>query len=127
MRNFADVVRLPPPNKTAIDIHQLVKRVATLFEYKAADARIQFHFQIPDKSFIIHADQQQIEQAFINIIKNAIEAIKADGKIIIASDADGHKLTITDSGREYLINMQSTYLVRFLAQRRMGRVWALRW
>jgi two-component system nitrogen regulation sensor histidine kinase NtrY len=98
MRNFADVVRLPEPNKTSVDLHQLVKRVAALFEFKAADARIQFHFQLPGKPFMIHADPQQLEQAFINIIKNAMEAIEGDGKIIIASDPDAHKLTITDSG-----------------------------
>jgi signal transduction histidine kinase len=47
---------------------------------------------------MIHADPEQLEQALINIIKNSMEAIKADGKIIIASDANAHKLTITDSG-----------------------------
>ena len=99
MRNFADVVRLPSPNKTQLDLNQLVKRVASLFEFRAADDRIQFLFQIPDKPFIIHADQQQLEQALINIIKNAMEAIGVDGKIIIASDPDSHKLTITDSGQ----------------------------
>jgi two-component system, NtrC family, nitrogen regulation sensor histidine kinase NtrY len=98
MRNFADVVRLPPPNKTQVDLNQLVTRVATLFEFKAADARIQFQFLISGQPFMIHADQQQLEQALINIIKNSMEAIQADGKIIIASDPEARKLTITDSG-----------------------------
>lgn len=98
MRNFADVVRLPPPNKTPIDLTQLVKRVATLFEFKAADDRIRFQFQIPAQPFIIHADQQQLEQALINIIKNSMEAIETNGRIIIALDPNAHKLTITDTG-----------------------------
>jgi nitrogen fixation/metabolism regulation signal transduction histidine kinase len=98
MRNFADVVRLPPPNKTQIDLNKLIKRVATLFEYKATDARILFILQIPDKPFMVHADQQQMEQALINIIKNSMEAIHEAGTIIIASDLNAHILTITDSG-----------------------------
>ncbi|MGB8192535.1 MAG: ATP-binding protein, partial [Chitinophagaceae bacterium] len=98
MRNFADVVRLPAPNKTQLDIYQLLQRVATLFEFKAADARIQIQFQFPAKPFMVHADQQQLEQAFINIIKNSMEAIEADGTIVIASDPAARKLTITDSG-----------------------------
>jgi nitrogen fixation/metabolism regulation signal transduction histidine kinase len=98
MRNFADVVRLPPPNKTRVDLNELVKRVATLLEFKASDARIQFTFQLSANPFMIHADQQQIEQVMINIIKNSMEAIQTDGKILIASDADSRKLTVRDSG-----------------------------
>ncbi len=98
MRNFADVVRLPQVNKTRLDLNQLVKRVVILFEFKAAEAGIALQLQIPGKPFLIHADQHQLEQALINIIKNSMESIEADGKIIIASDADTHKLTITDSG-----------------------------
>lgn len=98
MRNFADVVRLPPPNKTHVDLEQLVKRAATLFEFQAADLRIQFLFQMPGEPFMVHADQQQLEQALINIIKNAMEAIGSNGRITIALDAAAHKLTITDTG-----------------------------
>ena len=109
MRNFADVVRLPPPNKAQVDLHQVIKRVSALFEFKAADARIQFEFQIPGKPYIIHADQQQMEQALINIIKNSMEAIETDGNIVIAINPDLHKLTIIDSGKG-ITNEQSEHL-----------------
>lgn len=98
MRNFADVVRLPPPNKAPVDLHQLVKRVVVLFEFKAADARIEFQLEMPGEAFMIHADQQQLEQALINIIKNSMEAIGTDGKIIISANPNGRRLSIIDSG-----------------------------
>ena len=98
MRNFADVVRLPPPVRSQVDLHQIIKRVATLFEIRAAEARIEFVFQVPASSFMVHADQQQMEQALINIIKNSMEAIGTDGMIILASDPASRKLTITDTG-----------------------------
>ena len=69
-----------------------------MFEFKAADARIEFQFEIPEIPFMIHADKQQLEQALINIIKNSMEAIERDGKIVIASNPAVRKLTITDSG-----------------------------
>lgn len=98
MRNFADVVRIPAPHKTDIDINEVLRRAATLFEFKAADARIELRFQLCDGPLMLHADQQQMEQVLINIIKNAVEAVGADGKIIFVSDAHLRELAIIDSG-----------------------------
>jgi two-component system nitrogen regulation sensor histidine kinase NtrY len=98
MRNFADVVRLPSPVKSQVDLHQIVKHVATLFEFRAAESQIEFVFQIPASTFMVYADQQQLEQALINIIKNSMEAIGTDGMITIASEPFHGKLTITDTG-----------------------------
>jgi two-component system, NtrC family, nitrogen regulation sensor histidine kinase NtrY len=92
------VVRLPAPNKTELNLNDLVKRVATLFEFKAVEKRIQFELQIGAKPFKIYADQQQLEQALINVIKNGMEAIQTDGKIVIATNPGTSKLTITDTG-----------------------------
>lgn len=98
MRNFADVVRLPPPNKSGVDLRQLLTHVATLFEYNTKAAHIQLQIQIPDSPIVIQADPQQMEQALINIIKNAMESIKQDGEIILAYDPNLLQLSITDSG-----------------------------
>ncbi len=98
MRNFADVVRLPSPNKTTVDVNELAARITTLFTFKAADSEIQFEFEISNKPFFIQADQQQLEQALINITKNALEAIESKGKITIATDPARHLLSITDTG-----------------------------
>jgi two-component system nitrogen regulation sensor histidine kinase NtrY len=42
--------------------------------------------------------QQLLEQAFINIIKNAIEAIGSNGKIRISSNLNERTLVICDTG-----------------------------
>ena len=98
MRNFADVVRLPLPNKSAIDLTLLVARVASLFEFKAKDAGIHIVFEQPAQPFQLHADAQQMEQALINIVKNAMEAIEGGGVITITLDAVSRRLNIRDTG-----------------------------
>jgi signal transduction histidine kinase len=98
MRNFADVVRLPLPEKKSIDLNGSLETVVTLFQYKAHDSGIELLFDKPAEPLVIDADQQQLEQALINIIKNAMEAIEANGKIVIASAPLTRRLTITDSG-----------------------------
>jgi nitrogen fixation/metabolism regulation signal transduction histidine kinase len=99
MRNFADVVRLPEPNKKTIDLHQLIQSVAKLMELKAGEKQIQFEHHLADGPFFIAADAQQMEQVLINIVKNAIEAIEEKGTISFTTDLQKRKLTITDTGK----------------------------
>ncbi|HVG41532.1 MAG TPA: ATP-binding protein, partial [Chitinophagaceae bacterium] len=121
MRNFADVVRLPQPNKTIIDINQLVQRVITLFHFKAMEARICFNLQLPIKPFPVYADQQQLEQALINIIKNSMESIGMDGVIIIATFPEAHKITITDSGKGILDEHATHLFSPFFSTKKDGQ------
>ncbi|MBO9154042.1 sensor histidine kinase [Chitinophaga sp. GCM10012297] len=96
MRNFADLVKLPPPDRKRIDLVALVRRVTGLMELQAAEKEIRFEFGFPAQPVWVSADAQQLEQAFINIIKNSMEAIGKGGHIRFG--ADGRELVITDSG-----------------------------
>lgn len=99
MRNFADVVRLPEPVKKNIDLIKLLRSTVTLMKLRAGEKQIDFNFHIGVDSFFIHADEQQLEQAFINIVKNAMEAIEASGKISFALNAQTRELVISDNGK----------------------------
>ncbi len=62
------------------------------------NSRVQIQYEMPDESFTIRADEQQLEQALINIVQNSMEAIETEGKIIIISHPVTRTLTIIDSG-----------------------------
>ena len=67
MAGYTALARLPPPNKRDIEIGELVRRVARL-EQRVAIA-------IPDAvPTQLHADPDQLEQALINLVKNATDA-----------------------------------------------------
>ena len=99
MRNFADLVKLPLANRKKVDIVSLVKSVAELMCFYAANKHIEFEFDIPQEPYFIYADVQQIEQALINIVKNAIEAIEVEGTVRFSLDTVEQKLVIRDSGK----------------------------
>ncbi len=84
MRNFADLVKLAPVNKSPVNMVRLVQSVTDFMELKAQQQEVNFDLEMPAEPFFIHADEQQMEQVLINIIKNAIEAIEADGSIRIS-------------------------------------------
>jgi len=74
MAGYTALARLPPPHKRAIEIGELIRRVARL-EQRVAVA-------ISDSPSVeVQADPDQIEQALINLLKNAADATlpRADG------------------------------------------------
>ncbi|MEO7212600.1 ATP-binding protein [Mucilaginibacter sp.] len=99
MRNFADLVKLPPANKKQTDLNLLLKAVIELMQIKALGKNVQLIFNPDPKPRIISADVEQLEQALINIVKNAIEAIEAGGEVSFNVDAKKRLLTITDNGK----------------------------
>jgi len=98
MRNFADLVKLSPASKRPVDLHQLVKSVTMLMGIKAQEKNIKFDFQLAEGTFKIMADEQQMEQVLINIVKNGIEAIDSDGTITFTTTNNKKSLTISDTG-----------------------------
>ncbi|RFZ84265.1 PAS domain-containing protein [Mucilaginibacter terrenus] len=99
MRNFADLVKLPPPNKKQTDLQLLVKAVIELMRLKGQENDVRLIFEPTPKAVIVYADVQQLEQALINITKNAIEAVDSNGTVTFSIDAKKQLLTITDTGK----------------------------
>jgi two-component system, NtrC family, nitrogen regulation sensor histidine kinase NtrY len=79
LRAYAQLARLPKPERRPVDLQPLVKRVAELEDRirvaigAAADARI-------------NADADQIEQLLINLVRNAVDAsLPTNGRVWIES------------------------------------------
>lgn len=101
MRNLADVVRLPEPNKQHIDLHDLIYAVTTLLSETAKAKNTRFEFLLDKTPLATFADQLQMEQVLINIVKNAIEAIdlKSPGVITIITENRLRRLIVRDNGK----------------------------
>jgi nitrogen fixation/metabolism regulation signal transduction histidine kinase len=98
MRNFADIVRLPEPQKKTTDLHLLIQQTAQLMELKAGEKQIVFRFELAPTPIQVNADTLQLEQALINIIKNAMEAIPQQGIIVFITRSYPRELIVRDNG-----------------------------
>jgi two-component system nitrogen regulation sensor histidine kinase NtrY len=121
IRNFADLVKLPPANKKQTDLNQLVKAVIELMQIKAMEKGVRLVYKADSKPFIINADVEQLEQALINIVKNAIEAIDKSGEITFNIDHKTRQLTITDNGKGINDNETANLFSPFFSTKKDGQ------
>jgi two-component system nitrogen regulation sensor histidine kinase NtrY len=100
MQEFADVVRLPAPRPVVCRVERLLEEVGRLFEEECRTRRVRWIQEIEEGVPPVRLDTGQMEQALINIVKNGLEAIGADGTITVRLDLDRGvpRLTIRDSG-----------------------------
>ena len=98
MRNFADVIRLPEPRKAAIELNEALQKVAGLFQQQAEQREIQIELDLHKGPLPVLLDIAQMEQVWVNIMKNAMDSIEAYGKIRIVTTARPLQIIIADNG-----------------------------
>ncbi len=74
------------PTKCSID--QLIKEVLTLVECEASIRNLIINLEIEKDLPIINADRGQLKQVFLNITRNAFEALPVGGKLFIEASSD---------------------------------------
>ena len=121
MRNFADIVRLPEPQKKQTDLHQLLQNTSKLMELKAGEKQIAFRFELSPTPVQINADALQLEQALINIIKNAIEAIPEEGTITFITRSFPRELIVRDNGKGIAAHIADQLFSPFFSTKRDGQ------
>ncbi|KQB98838.1 PAS domain-containing sensor histidine kinase [Pedobacter sp. Hv1] len=121
MRNFAELVKLPEANKKKVDLVLLIRSVAELMQFSTNDKAIRFEFQLPADPYLIFADVQQMEQALINIVKNAIDAIETTGTIQFTLDLASRKLIISNNGKGIAENDTEQLFSPFFSTKKDGQ------
>lgn len=97
--NFADVVRIPEPVCQPTALNPLVGSCKRFMELLCRDKSIQLVMELCDPSPVVSLDAALFEQVLINIIKNAAESIRQDGRIEIRTWAEPPGMEIADTGK----------------------------
>lgn len=99
MKAFADVVRLPEPRLAPCDLHDLLGHLGRLMGGEADRRRIAIELALEPVP-LVSVDRTLMEQALVNIVKNAIEAVERDGRIVLRAGVSGDRpyLDVEDSG-----------------------------
>lgn len=100
VRGFAEVVRLPAPNRQPSDLRGLVEEVADLMKPVASLQGVSLERDLSHDLPPADLDRVQIEQVLVNVVKNAIEAAGRDGRVTIRLDRrnGGLRIAVEDTG-----------------------------
>lgn len=95
-----DLVRKQPLLTQPAEINQLIEEVLLLARDSVNHAQVNFRLYLAPNLPHVDLDRGQIKQVLLNLIINALQAIRHEGEIVIKSAQDGQKLviTITDNG-----------------------------
>ncbi len=120
---FAEVVRLPDPRLRRIDFADLARDLATLHRAEAERRSVTLELTAPTAPVPVLADREQLEQAVVNLLRNAFEATPDGGQIAIAIAAEGRTaaLAIRDSGPGIPPAVAKQLFTPFFSTKRNGR------
>jgi PAS domain S-box-containing protein len=100
-----ELVRKTPPRKDRLEINGAIREVIELIRGEAVKNRVSVQMQLAEGLPLIEADRVQLQQAILNLIINAIQAmsVTSDGlrELLIRTgkaDAGGVLVTVHDSG-----------------------------
>jgi PAS domain S-box-containing protein len=95
LRSYAQLARLPKPQPAPVNVAALINRIIELEHRVPVLVR-------PSPSIPLLADSDQIEQLFINLVRNAVEAsLETGGSVVIGWRQSGAwlELSVEDEGK----------------------------
>ncbi|MDY3070303.1 MAG: HAMP domain-containing sensor histidine kinase [Parabacteroides sp.] len=118
VENYRRLTRIAPPVKNKIPVKEFFSDLKKLFP------RPFISFSLGNGGLCFYADRPQMEQVFINLIKNAIEACasKENPAIAISAQMEQDKIifTVSDNGEGILPEVMERIFIPFFTTRRSG-------
>jgi signal transduction histidine kinase len=101
VEDFLSFARPNPAHKSLVDINKMITKIINLIplpEFK--EKEISLDMQLSNEISKANVDEHQINQAIVNLINNAIQAIPKKGEIILKTEKseNGILITIMDTG-----------------------------
>ena len=87
VEQILDFARTTEPDLRAVNVNQLIGDLALLVRHKLKNHHIRFEQKLEPKLPDISADAAQLEQAFLNLTLNAVEAMSTGGTLTIRTRA----------------------------------------
>jgi len=78
--------RAATPGYTDLDLNEVLKQIVTLARHKAELQNIRLHIDLWAHPLMVQGDMNQLQQCFLNLIFNAIEAMPDGGRLTLASE-----------------------------------------
>ena len=109
-------------HRTNVSLRELALQTSALGAVGGKARGIDCDVQIAPDLAAVLVDRVHIQQVFINLIRNAMEAIGEDGRIVITAQADGGmvRVTVEDSGSGIVAGQEEALFELFVTSKSAG-------
>ncbi len=91
---FARFARMPKANLESVDVNAALRESVSLFDQ---DVNVKFEMLLDDHLPSVRSDKEELRRAFINILRNGIQAMNNSGKMTIRSWQEGGNVCLAFS------------------------------
>ncbi len=98
---------IPLETKTLINVHEITEHVIELFKYDSSNSNVTFKKDYDPSIPQLMLNRNQIIQALMNIIRNAVQAIKNKGEVEVKT-RPVQKFTIGDTRHDLVVRIDIT-------------------
>jgi two-component system NtrC family sensor kinase len=85
VRSLLTFARVPPMNTGDVNVNAVIEQTLKLVEHKLELANIALHLDLADGLPTVYGDAAQLEQLFLALMMNAIDAIGREGNLFVSS------------------------------------------
>lgn len=100
VRRLMSVTRRPRIHPEAVPLAPLVADLQRLWSPTLANHGVTFELKAPDDC-VLHVDRKQMEQLFINLVNNSVDAMADGGRLTLAVEPD-------PENRRWLVSLSDT-------------------
>ncbi len=125
VRNYRQFARIPRPDFQVVPVRPLFQRMESLLRGRLEKDSIQLITSVEPETLLLRIDPDLIEQALLNLTKNAIHALKeaADPTIRLTASVDEHtnaSIRVIDNGAGIDEEAAPRIFIPFFSTRRDG-------
>src|SRR6185436_18378395 len=74
------------PIFAAMSVHKILDRTLLLAQHRVEGRLVTFERKFLAEKDVLEGDQHQLEQAFVNLLLNGVEAINANGTLTVSTE-----------------------------------------
>ncbi|MBN2146058.1 MAG: HAMP domain-containing protein [Anaerolineales bacterium] len=114
--------RQTKPEMKVQDLRETIEAALRLTAYMIREAKIRVNTSLPNHSIMLNYDSQQIEQVFINLITNAVQAMPSEGVLNISVLQGDHRVGVVfrDTGIGIPVELLNRIFDPFFTTKREG-------
>ncbi len=125
VESYRSFFSIPKPNKTFVNVEELLEKTVVLMQKEESNTAIIFDRDKITPELKIFADEKQISQVLINLVKNALDALNdiEGGKVILEAGKTNQEvpfIKITDNGSGIALDIIDEIFIPFFTTKNGG-------